>query len=227
MALSVLEKKKSVWQWLLHVAGWILHPAIACFELPMRAGKADVRFAIWIWHNDPNRSRGKAAALCYVANGGQKVAIISFAPPFIIFGFAWFLGPNFAPGGVLSSCVAAALLATAIAFVGTSLLGLSGLLLAVRYGFRLWIDEDPSLDFAAEFWPPVRAKKNQAPLFVLYPIFMILVFGVMSVPEKWMYHAAASLLLLVPPILWLGHITCARTIEDCYEIDSANAEGKS
>ena len=186
----------------------------------MRAGKADVRFAIWIWHNDPNRTRGKAAALCYIANGGQKVAVISMAPLFILWGLMCWWGPvNF-----LDSCVIGALLSAGIAFIGTSIIGLSGLLLAATNRFRLWIDEEPDIQFATEFWPPVRSEKNLAPLFSVYPLFPILLFGAMAVPEKWIYHAAAGLLIFVPLILWVGHVACARTIEDCYEGNPVDVE---
>ena len=93
----------------------------------MRGGKTDLQMAIYLWHNDPNHDRGRATAICYAANAGQKIAIISLAPIFLIAGLVWLLGMNALPMNTLANSVIAALAACGTAFVGTAILWLDRL----------------------------------------------------------------------------------------------------
>lgn len=209
----------------MHAINWILHPAIACFELLVRAGKQDLRMAIWLWHNDPNRTRGKATAFCYAASGGYKITLRACAGLLLIGVVLWLLGLNAIPAITLLSCILVVLATAALALLSAGGIGCYGLVLAYRAGLRLWIDGLPSVEYATTEWPPVRGnQENHMIVSVLYPVYAILIFGVLVVPEKWIYHAAACLLLSVPPILWLGHKTIAETVEQCYNEGAIHSE---
>ena len=214
--MTIEQKNQEPLSLIIQAILWIVHPAIACFELPMRAGKTDLRMAIWLWHNDRDRDRGKACAICYVANGRQKAAILSFAPLFLIAGIVWLFGRNALPADIFVTCTGAAMAAVPTAFTGTGLLSIIGLGFALRKGIRVWIDEEPDLEFAMSNWPPVRSQKSIAPLFAIYPIFVILFFGLLATPDEWLYAMTACLLLFVPIILWMAHKACAQTPEECY-----------
>ena len=210
------KRKKSRWRSILHIFGWILHPAIACFELPMRAGRPDVEMSIWLWFNDPNRPRGRACAMCYIANAGCKIGILGFAPAMLVFASIFLFGGVGFGLVTLGMCALYGLAAAAIGLIGAGLVSIVAMVYAFRKGIRLWVDESPDVEWAKRNWPPVRSKENTTAAFIIFPILLLFMVGVMVVPEDWMYHAAACLSIFVPPALWIAHKTCARSIEDCY-----------
>ncbi|MFK7818541.1 MAG: hypothetical protein AB8G99_07475 [Planctomycetaceae bacterium] len=204
-------------QWLLHAIGWILHPAIACFEFSVRGGKADLQLAIWLWHNDPDPVRRKATAMCYLVTGGQRIALRSN----LLLGLMVFvlLATGFALGRIqllFAYCMMVILITAGLSFLFTATMGMVAMFYAFTKRVPLWIEETTDPEYAETHWPPVQGKSNQVAIFSLPSIGGILMVGVMVVPEKWMYHAAAGLLLFVPLILWLAHRVHATTVEECY-----------
>ncbi len=191
---------------------------MACLELPMRAGKRDVEFAIWLWSNDPVRERGRASAVLYVANAAFKIHLASLLPLFMVVGLAWVCGGGLIAFETLTDCGFAALIAYGVGLLGTSLMSFLGMAYAFNKGVRIWIDENPDLEYARTVWPPVRSKGNISALFAMSPTLVAFLVGTLLTPDKWLYHVAAVMSLTVPPILWVAHKTSATSIEDCYGI---------
>ena len=196
---STESPKPNLLQLLVHMALWLWHPVIACFELPMRGGRRDLEMAAWLWHCDPNQARGRTCAVGYMANAGYKISLRSIVPVLLIGLLVGLFGPNMFPALTLMGCVLVAFLAMGFGTAVTATLFAAAMCLALRNGVRLWLDGEPDLGFAKSNWPPVRSDDNVYAFHSLQLVLVIFMVGVMAAPEKWMYEAAACCLLYTSP----------------------------
>ena len=144
--------------------------AVSCLEL----GRTDLATALWLRRTDPDRSRGRLGALCYLIQALVRVGITALVTLILI--GVWIgranrirpfppLPPHFLGAGVV----------WLLAFDLAALLALVVCAVALGTGRRLWFGPEPSLARRKGVWPPSRVATgrlpaNQGELVLIYPL---------------------------------------------------------
>ena len=170
------------WGWFLAVGlGWLLFelsidPVIGVMVASIGLGGSHFLLSLWFLKRDPDKRRGRACAMFYLAAGFWRITVITFGLIVAAAVISLILFPAHRKQDDLITGVAGNIILLSFILSGSTTC--LAIIMAVRQGLRVWLDSKVCLCRRKQEWPPRSSGPNEIRRVLMTTMFLLVIIEV-------------------------------------------------